>query len=469
VTRSLRFRLTATVVSVLVLVLVGVGLLLDAFLARALRRQFDARLLGDATAIAGMAEDEAGAAEFEYASLPEFEGVARPAYFQAWLDDGRVLARSLSLGAGDLPRAGPTRPGPTYFDAPLPDGRAGRAVELRQPLRVDPPVDAAGVRRVPFQSVSVVVARSTEELWATSAELRWCIGLLLAVALPLAALITGVAVARSLRSTRALAAEIATLGPERLELGIARAYLPTELVPIADKLEELLSRVARSIEREKRFTADVSHELRTPLAALRTMLEVTASRERPVEEYRRMTVEASAVIDQMQSLCETLLALARHDGGAKVGRETVVALRPLVDDSWLSHAPAARARGLVFRNVLPADAICRTDAEHLRLILSNLLSNAVRYTERGGVVTVGPSGPGGAVVLEVRDSGPPIPEAVLPHVFERFFRGDATRSEGGHSGIGLALVRSVARTLGLDVRARNTREGEVVFEIVRGG
>ena len=128
--------------------------------------------------------------------------------------------------------------------------------------------------------MNVVVARATEEVAATAANLRRWIALLSAVALPIAALATVLAINRSLRSTRALANEIATLGPKRLELGVARVYLPTELVPIADKLDELLARLAKSIERERRFTADVSHELRTPLAALRTMLEVSGSRER---------------------------------------------------------------------------------------------------------------------------------------------------------------------------------------------
>ena len=100
------------------------------------------------------------------------------------------------------------------------------------------------------------------------------------------------------------------------------------------------------------------------------------------------------------------------------------------------------------------------------MIVGNLLANAATYTGVGGTVEVRAGTPAAPDTwLEVHDSGPPIPPEALPHVFERFFRGDSIRSDGLHCGIGLALVRGLSEALGLTVTARNTLDGGVSFAV----
>jgi signal transduction histidine kinase len=272
------------------------------------------------------------------------------------------------------------------------------------------------------------------------------------------------AVSLGLRSTRALAAEIADLDAARLDRALIARGLPDEIVPVVAKINELLARVRESLAREKRFTADVSHELRTPLAALRTTLDVTASRERSPAEYRAAIDQANVVAQQMQALCENLLSLARLDAGPVAVRPTDVALRALVQSCWHLFEGRARARGLRFENEVDAGARVATDPDQLRVIVSNLLSNATAYTAPGGTIRARGNGDPRAL-LEVHDSGPAIPPEILPHIFERFFRGDAMRSDGVHCGIGLALVRGVADALGLRVTADNTNDGGVSFTV----
>ena len=312
--RSLRLRLTVAIVGVLTVLFVCLSLVLHAVFARALYRQFDGRLLGDAAAIAGMAEDESPEVEFESESLPDFDSARRPSYFEAWLDDGRVLARSPSLGERDLARPG--RPAaPVFTDLALPDGRAGRGVELRQPLRIEAPArpDGSPLAGLADRFVTVVVARGTEELVETLALVRgWLFGLTL-LSLLAASGVALLVVSRGLRSTRALAAKISDLDASRLDSVLPSEGLPDEIAPVVAKINELLARLRESFLREKRFTADVSHELRTPLAGLRTTLEVAASRERAAPEYRAAIEQAGAVVLEMQALCENLLALARLD------------------------------------------------------------------------------------------------------------------------------------------------------------
>jgi signal transduction histidine kinase len=467
--RSLRLRLTVAIVGVLTVLFLCLSLVLHALFARALYRQFDGRLLGDAVAIAGMAEDESPQVEFESESLPEFEGGRRPAFFEAWLDDGRVLARSPSLGARDLAR--PARsPAPGFTDLALPDGRAGRGVELRQPLRIEaPPLPDGRPSRVSPRFVTVVVARGTEDLVETLALVRrWLIGLTLASLLA-ASGVALLVVSRGLRSTRALAAKISDLDASRLDSVLPSEGLPDEIAPVVAKINELLVRLQESFLREKRFTADVSHELRTPLAGLRTTLEVAASRERAAPDYRAAIAQAGAVVLEMQALCENLLALARLDARLVPLRPQQVPLRALVQTCWQAFQLPAHQRRLTFENEIDPDSVVEIDPDQLRIIVSNLLSNAASYTAAGGTIRVRGGLANGQpdLLLAVLDSGPPIPDDLLPLVFDRFVRGDATRAAGVHCGIGLALVRGVSDALGLDVVAQNTSDGGVSFVVNR--
>jgi two-component system sensor histidine kinase QseC len=462
-TGSLRFRLTATVVVVLAAVLAAFALVLHLVLGQALARQLDIQLGEIASAVAGMAEDDPAGPEFEYESLPAFERAVRPGYFEAWLDDGRVLARSPSLGARELPRLGTGWTGPAFVDLTLPDARPGRAVQLRQPLRIEDAPPGAGPSK---RTVTVVVAQGTEEAQGTLARMsRWLWGLAL-FAFAAAAAATFVTVARGLGPTRAVAAQIERLAADDLDRPLATAGLPDEIEPVVRKLNELLARLAASFARERRFTADVSHELRTPLAALRTTLEVAASQERSAPAYRTAIREASALVTQTQSLVSNLLMLARLDARQLAVETREVGLRAFVDDCWRPFERQAADRQLTFSNQIGADTTVRSDPDQLRIVVGNLLANAATYTAARGSIAVRQGGAG--ALLEVVDSGPRIPDELLPRIFDRFSRGDAARSGGVHCGIGLALVRGVCEVLGLEASAENAPDGQVTFRIAGG-
>jgi len=147
-------------------------------------------------------------------------------------------------------------------------------------------------------------------------------------------------------------------------------------------------------------------------------------------------------------------------------RREEIDLGALVRACWQPFEAGARARGLTFENQIAPAARVVSDPDQLRLVVTNLLSNAATYTARGGTIRVRA---GERSLLEVHDSGPRIPDDVLAHVFERFFRGDATRSDGVHCGIGLALARGVAGALGLSLTARNTPDGGVCFAVSPAG
>ena len=186
-----------------------------------------------------------------------------------------------------------------------------------------------------------------------------------------------------LRSTRALAAKISDLDASRLDSVLPSEGVPEEIAPVVAKINELLARLRDSFARERQFTADVSHELRTPLAGLRTTLEVAASRDRQAPEYRAAIEQAGAVVLEMQALCENLLALARLDARLIPVRPQEVGLSTLVQSCWRPFEASARQRRLVFKNEVDVESRVVVDPDQLRLIVSNLLSNAATYTAAG--------------------------------------------------------------------------------------
>lgn len=462
---SLRLRLTAGVVGALTLSLCAFSLVLHTTFRRALWRFFDERLAQDARTVANMVEERANEPwEFEPSTLDEFEKGHGAAYFEVWMDDGTVIARSPSLGPSDLPRPS-LLTATVVVSATLADGRKGHLLLASLPPRHD----EEGPPKPSGRRVMVAVARATDEVDATVATLRlllWGSGL---AALALAILAGALAIRGGLAPLARLAARIDAMDAKRLGERLPVVDLPRELRPVVVRLNELLTRLDESFKRERQFSADVSHELRTPIAGLRSMLEVASSRERSASECRATIKDALGVALQMNALVENLLMLARIEAHQIRIAEEEIAVRDLVEESFGPFAAKARERKLRFENLVPAGTMVKSDREKLRIVLGNILANAAAYTAENGQLTVE-----GAVspedVLAVCDSGPPIPEKDIERIFDRFFRLDASRSGSGeHCGVGLALTRALCGVLGLSIAAENRRDGSVAFRIRKAG
>lgn len=219
-----------------------------------------------------------------------------------------------------------------------------------------------------------------------------------------------------------------------------------------------------SVQREREFAGHLAHELRTPLAILKTELQVE-QQSHPNDAQRHAALGAMVTtVDEMTSLVENLLMLARLERESDPSKLGPVQAHALVEQLWRRLEPKARRRGLQWSNALPQAHTLQADAGHLRLVLSNLLSNAVSYTEEGGRIEVRAT-QGGA--LEVWDSGPQLASDQLERVFERLWRADTARTDAAkHTGLGLALARALCRHMSLDLEARNTPGGGLTFTIL---
>ena len=442
--RSLRARLTLATVSVVAGVLAALAVTLYLGVRHAAWEQHDKSLAARARALAAIVERERGDYEVE---LPREPSDVPASYIELWRPDGTVLDRSESLHDGDLPALAGRDP--VFSDITLPDGRDGRAVGIRFAPRDErnrPPVD-----------ITLVLAEGTEHVDATVATVRtWFVVFGLAALVVIAAL-TSWSLGRGLRPLARLGGELERIDDRKLATRLSLEGQPTELVAPVRKLNDLLARLDASFVRERQFTADVSHALRTPIAGLRTLLEVTALVDREPGEYRAAIAGAHEIALQLGALVENLLMLARLDAGQIELATEDVELRTLVDDCWRPYATVATSRSIELRNRIPASAIARTDREKLRLVIGNLLSNAAEYTATGGWIEVAV---GDGTVVSVTDSGPAIPPEDLDRIFDRLWRGDASRSSTGvHCGIGLPLARSLCGCLGFSLTAASSAEG----------
>jgi two-component system OmpR family sensor kinase len=223
-----------------------------------------------------------------------------------------------------------------------------------------------------------------------------------------------------------------------------------EVGRLVTTLNEMLGRIERSVEPQRRFTADASHELRSPLSRLRAELDVALLRPRAAAEYEAVIRSSLDEVERLSRLTEALLTLARLDTGED--RDAVsapVALAPVVDEELRRLAPdAARRRVRIAHEPAPIAAV-NVSPTALRLVVANLLDNAVKFSAPGGQVTVTSLRRDGHVLLTVSDTGPGIPPEERSRLFERFYRGSAAGSPDTPGvGLGLAICRSIVEANG---------------------
>jgi len=216
-----------------------------------------------------------------------------------------------------------------------------------------------------------------------------------------------------------------------------------ELGRLAGVLNSTFARLEAAFAQQKQFTADASHELRTPLAVLIAEAQTALARERTAGEYRE-TVEACLDIAQeMRRLTESLLELARLDANHTQIKREPLDLADIARASVERIRPFAQQRNIQIRcDLSPATA--SGNADQLTLVLTNLITNAIHYNKPNGEIRVTTRTENNSAILTVSDSGIGIAAEDLPHIFERFYRADKSRSRAeGRTGLGLAICKAI--------------------------
>ncbi|MBI3406293.1 MAG: HAMP domain-containing protein, partial [Acidobacteria bacterium] len=222
-----------------------------------------------------------------------------------------------------------------------------------------------------------------------------------------------------------------------------------ELDQLSAQLNRMIARLQYSFEQMSQFLSNVSHELRTPLAALRGRSEMAVRNAKTVEEFRTIVSGNIEVHQRMAETISDLLALARAEAGQTVLNHRSENLSELLRDVVESTRPLADTNGVTLRFRANSEIHAEVDPTHVMRLVINLVDNAIKYNKKGGGVDVLLDTADGYALLSVTDTGIGIAAEDLPHIFDRFFRGDPDNSNGtGGTGLGLGLARWVANAHG---------------------
>jgi two-component system OmpR family sensor kinase len=236
-----------------------------------------------------------------------------------------------------------------------------------------------------------------------------------------------------------------------------------ELAQLGNTLNAMLGRIERSFVALRRFTADASHELKTPLMVLRAGVERSLTHPDAPEDVVRTLDETLRQVNDMTELVTNLLTLARSDEGRSSLVLVEADLRALLSELAETAEILGEEHGVVVRVELPdAPLMAAVEPGRIRQLVMNLLTNAVKYTPRGGAVEVVLESEGTSAIIQVKDTGIGIATGDLAHVFERFWRADPARSRTGDRpgvGLGLAIVKWIVDAHGgtIDVQSRPGR------------
>jgi len=241
-----------------------------------------------------------------------------------------------------------------------------------------------------------------------------------------------------------------------------------ELERLAETCNAMLSRLESAVKRIDQFTADASHELRGPVSFMRTVAEVALRNPNADADSRQAFADIVEESATASVLLEDMLTLARADSESGLTALKPVNLAAVVEEACELAQPLARERRLDLSVSLSAGSLVNVlgDFPSLRRLFWILLDNALKYTDAPGRVDVSLSAAAGEAILVVRDSGMGISAADLPHVFERFYRADPSRSQVEGSGLGLAIAKWIADVHHAELSVQSQEQNGTVFRVV---
>ncbi|MCW3605686.1 sensor histidine kinase N-terminal domain-containing protein [Burkholderia cenocepacia] len=286
--------------------------------------------------------------------------------------------------------------------------------------------------------------------------------------LPLLALGLWFGIGAGLRPLRAIASGLKRRNANNLE-PVDVASMPNEVRPLAEAINDLLARLDRSFTLQRHFIADAAHELRTPIMGLSIQSQLLR-RAATAEEREHILAQIHAGTTRLGHLAEQLLMLARlePDAQAVVSASAPVDLAALCRSVVSDRARVADAHRIDLGAIVDVPVMAAGNADTLRVLLNNLVDNAIRYAGEGARVDVSARVDGTTPVLEVADDGPGIPEAERADVWERFYRGEgAQAATSSGSGLGLSIVKRIAEQHRATVSLGTTRGGRGLTVTVR--
>jgi heavy metal sensor kinase len=346
------------------------------------------------------------------------QGGDRGFYYVVWLRDGVEPMIKSSTAPADVPR-------PKAAEAPT-----RQRGNLREVFVSPGPDDFVLVGR---SITSDIVERRQLAMW---------LGGVGAVVLFVGLIGGGWLVTRALRPIQSISSAAQKIATGDLTQRISAADSESELGQLVGVLNSTFARLDTAFTQQARFTADAAHELRTPVTVMLTHTQNGLASECLIDEHREAFEASQRAAQRMRRLIESLLELARLDSGQEPMHLNQFDLARIVTESLELVRPLADKRRIQIHTDLPETA-CHGDCDRLAQVITNLLTNAIDYNIDDGEVRISTHRNNGTATLTVINTGCGIPEADLPHIFDRFHRADKARSSSGHSGLGLAIAKAI--------------------------
>ena len=407
-------------------------------------RSFEVMLHGRADSVLGAVQDAEDVGDNVMLDLADLH-VPPDDVYEVWDGRGHLLGRS-SNWQGSAGMRAPDRNG--FYRIRVHD-RGYRVLFMRGTRIVDPGEPGGGHLRF----VTILYGAPTEHVWNAiyGAVEFYAAGMLLLV------LITGPLIAwvlhRGLEPLRQLASMAGRVSADSWGFSPpASARETAELAPLTYALENALQRLERSFTQQRAFVSDAAHELKTAVAVVKSSLQLVGMRPRTPEEYQAGNERALADTERIEDLVAKMLALARvESGAANTAAPTTSDLNSCVSTTVSQLETFATVRQVTIAvHVPPAEAcLVPLSPDDCALVVSNLLLNALQHSPPQTQVELRLRTVDGSVELTIQDCGEGIDPAVLPHVFERFYRGDPSRARAtGGAGLGLAICKAAVEKAG---------------------
>jgi signal transduction histidine kinase len=410
-------------------------------------RSFDVMLRGRADSVLGAvqdAEDQGANVMLDFADLH----VPPEDVYEVWDGRGHLLGRSPNWN-GSAGMAVPNRNG--VFRVHIGDN-GYRLLFMRGTRIVDPGEPGGGHLRF----VTILYGAPTERVWRAvyGAVEFYAFGMLVLI------LITGPLIAwvlhRGLEPLRQLAAKAGRVTAEQWEFSPpASAHETAELAPLTSALENVLHRLEGAFNQQRTFISDSAHELKTAVAVVKSSLQLVGMRQRTPEEYQAGNERALADAERIEELVARMLTLARMENGLPPVEPVSCDLNACIRQSSVELETFAMVRQVRITVCALPSATCMVPLsnEDCVLVVTNLLMNALQHSPAQSEVQLRVSRQNRGVEFGVEDHGEGIGDAALPHVFERFYRGDPSRARAtGGAGLGLAICKAAVEKAGGSIR-----------------
>jgi two-component system heavy metal sensor histidine kinase CusS len=349
-------------------------------------------------------------------------------------------------------------------------------VPAQQPLQVSDLRSGTASSGAPMRAATVEVmshgkrvhltaAHIAVKEMATLANFRDRILFSVALAFLLTAILGYVLLRRGLRPLRKMASHAAAITPARLDSRMDSSDTPVELQQLGDAYNAMLDRLADGYQRLTQFSADLAHEIRTPVGSLMGHCQVALRQPRTEDEYQSLLASNLEELERISRMVESILFLARADEAqAALNRQTLNVADELQRIAGYFEG-LAEERHMVLNTV--GDARLSADPLLLRRALSNLVANAIRYADEGSAIDIRVVSGNGQCRIEVENRGPTLDESTLEKLFDRFYRGDASRHQSSDSnGLGLAIVAAIMTLHSGEVSVTQPAKDRICFALV---